>query len=52
MADTIKIRNRKQYSWQQDNKYIFIEIPNIPAKNTSITMTDLMVIITPEKKKT
>lgn len=54
MADIIKVKAKKTYEWDQDNKYIFVKI-NMPGhtsiKNVQIFLADLILRITSKQKK-
>jgi hypothetical protein len=54
MADIIKVKARKHYEWNQDPKYLYIQVP-LPAhtslKKVDIFLSDLILRVTSTEKK-
>lgn len=54
MADVIRVKAKKTYEWDQDNKYLFIKVPmpgHTTIKNLEIYLSDLILRITSKQKK-
>ena len=54
MADIIKVKAKKTFEWNQDNKYIFLKVPmpgHTTIKNLQIFLSDLILRITSTQKK-
>ena len=54
MADVIRVKAKKQYEWDQDNKYIFVKVAmpgHTTIKNLQIYLSDLIFRITSTIKK-
>lgn len=54
MADVIRVKAKKTYQWDQDNKYLFIKVPmpgHTTIKNLEIYLSDLILRITSKQKK-
>jgi hypothetical protein len=54
MADIIKVKARKTYEWNQDPKYVYVQVP-LPAhtslKKVEIFLSDLILRVTSTEKK-
>lgn len=54
MADIIKVKAKKTYEWNQDKKYIYVQVP-LPAhtslKKVEIYLADLILRVTSLEKK-
>lgn len=54
MADIIKVKAKKSYEWNQDKKYVYIQVP-LPAhtslKKVEIYLSDLILRVTSLEKK-
>lgn len=51
MADVIKVKAKKQYEWNQDPKFVYIQIPlpnHTSLKKVSIFLSDLILRVTSE----
>lgn len=54
MADIIKVKARKHYEWNQDPKYLYIQIPlpsHTSLKKVDIFLSDLILRVTSTEKK-
>lgn len=54
MVDVIRVKAKKTYEWDQDNKYLFIKVPmpgHTTIKNLEIYLSDLILRITSKQKK-
>ena len=53
MADIIKVKPKKNYEWNQDKKFIYIQVP-LPAhtslKKVDIFLSDLIFRVTSREK--
>jgi hypothetical protein len=55
MADNIKIKPKKTYHWNQDAKYVYLNIPlplHTSLKKIEIFLSDLILRVTSLEKKT
>lgn len=54
MADIIKVKAKKSYEWNQDKKYVYLQVP-LPAhtslKKVEIFLSDLILRVTSLEKK-
>jgi hypothetical protein len=54
MAEIIRVKAKKEYEWNQDKKYVYIQIP-LPAhsslKKVDIFLSDLILRVTSLEKK-
>jgi hypothetical protein len=54
MADIIKVKPKKAYEWNQDKKYVYLQVP-LPAhtslKKVDIFLSDLILRVTTLEKK-
>jgi hypothetical protein len=54
MADIIKVKAKKSYEWNQDTKYVYVQVP-LPAhsslKKVEIYLSDLILRVTSLDKK-
>ena len=54
MAEIIRVKAKKEYEWNQDKKYVYIQIP-LPAHSSSkkvdIFLSDLILRVTSLEKK-
>lgn len=49
MADIIKVKAKKQYEWNQDKKYLYIQVPlsaHTSLKKVEIYLSDLILRVT------
>lgn len=54
MADIVRVKAKKNFEWDQDNKYVFVRIPmpgHTTIKNIQIYLSDLILRITSKQKK-
>jgi hypothetical protein len=54
MADIVRVKAKKNFEWDQDNKYVFVRIPmpgHTTIKNIEIYLSDLILRITSKQKK-
>lgn len=54
MADIIKVKARKHYEWNQDPKYLYVQIPlpsHTSLKKVDIFLSDLILRVTSTEKK-
>lgn len=54
MADIIKIKPKKAYEWNQDKKYIYLQVPlpsHTSLKKVEIYLSDLILRVTSIEKK-
>ena len=54
MADIIKMKPKKTYEWNQDKKFIYVQIPlpsHTSLKNVEIYLSDLILKVNSKEKK-
>ncbi len=54
MADIIKVKPKKGYEWNQDNKFIYVRVPmpsHTSLKKVDVFLSDLILRITSLEKK-
>lgn len=54
MADIIKIKAKKTYEWNQDKKFVYIQVPlpsHTSLKKVDIFLSDLILRVTSLEKK-
>lgn len=54
MADIIKIKAKKTYEWNQDKKFIYVQVPlpsHTSLKKVDIFLSDLILRVTSLEKK-
>jgi hypothetical protein len=54
MADIIKVKAKKNYEWNQDKKFVYVQIPlpsHTSLKKVDIFVSDLILRVTSLEKK-
>lgn len=54
MADVIKMKPKKNYEWNQDKKFIFVQVPlpsHTSLKKVDIFLSDVIFRVTSLEKK-
>lgn len=54
MADIIKVKPKKSYDWNQDKKFVYVQIPlpsHTSLKKVDIYLSDLILRVTSLEKK-
>jgi hypothetical protein len=54
MADIIKVKAKKTYEWNQDQKFVYVRIPlpsHLSLKKIDIFLSDLILRVTSLEKK-